>query len=44
MDLSDLIDQKAVIPAMKANSKKQLLQLLAEKAAGVTGLPASCPA
>ncbi|MAS13856.1 MAG: PTS IIA-like nitrogen-regulatory protein PtsN [Nitratireductor sp.] len=39
MDLSDLIDQKAVIPALKANSKKQLLQLLAEKAAGVTGLP-----
>ncbi|WP_048645480.1 PTS IIA-like nitrogen regulatory protein PtsN [Nitratireductor soli] len=39
MDLSDLIEPKAIVPALKANSKKQLLQLLAEKAAGVTGLP-----
>ncbi|EKF44404.1 PTS IIA-like nitrogen regulatory protein PtsN [Nitratireductor indicus] len=39
MDLSDLIEPKAVVPALKANSKKQLLQLLAEKAAAVTGLP-----
>ena len=38
MDLSDLIDVSSVMPALKANSKKQLLQLLAEKAAGVTGL------
>ena len=39
MDLSDLIEVSAVLPALKANSKKQLLQLLAEKAASVTGLP-----
>lgn len=39
MDLSDLIEASAVMPALKANSKKQLLQLLAEKAATVTGLP-----
>lgn len=39
MDLSDLIDVSAVMPALKANSKKQVLQLLAEKAASITGLP-----
>lgn len=39
MDLSDLIDALAILPALKANSKKQLLQLLAEKAAAITGLP-----
>jgi len=39
MDLSDLIEVPAILPALKANSKKQLLQLLAEKAAAVTGLP-----
>ena len=39
MDLSDLIEVSAVMPALKANSKKQLLQLLAEKAASFTGLP-----
>ncbi len=39
MDLSDLIEVSAVLPALKANSKKQLLQLLAEKAAAMTGLP-----
>jgi len=39
MDLSDLIDTSAIMPALKANSKKQLLQLLAEKAAAVTGIP-----
>jgi PTS system nitrogen regulatory IIA component len=38
MDLSDLIEVSAVMPALKANSKKQLLQLMAEKAAAVTGL------
>ena len=38
MDLSDLIDVSAVMPALKANSKKQLLQLLAERAAGITGI------
>ncbi len=39
MDLSDLIEVPAILPALKANSKKQLLQLLSEKAARVTGLP-----
>lgn len=39
MDLSDLIEVSAVMPALKANSKKQLLQLLSEKAAALTGLP-----
>jgi PTS system nitrogen regulatory IIA component len=39
MDLNDLIEVSAVMPALKANSKKQLLHLLAEKAASVTGLP-----
>lgn len=38
MDLSDLIDVSAVMPALKANSKKQVLQLLAEKAAAETEL------
>jgi len=39
MDLSDLVEVSAILPALKANSKKQLLQLLAEKAAAVTELP-----
>ena len=39
MDLSDLIEARAILPALKANSKKQLLQLLSEKAAQITGLP-----
>lgn len=39
MDLSDLVEVPAIMPVLKANSKKQLLQLLAEKAASVTGLP-----
>ncbi|MGC4024564.1 MAG: PTS IIA-like nitrogen regulatory protein PtsN [Mesorhizobium sp.] len=39
MDLSDLVEVSAIMPALKANSKKQLLQLLAEKAAAVTELP-----
>ncbi|MEQ8296055.1 MAG: PTS IIA-like nitrogen regulatory protein PtsN [Nitratireductor sp.] len=39
MDLSDLIEVPAVLPALKANSKKQVLQLLAEKASAITGLP-----
>jgi PTS system nitrogen regulatory IIA component len=39
MDLSDLIEPAAVLPALKANSKKQLLQLLAEKASALTGIP-----
>ena len=38
MALADLIGQNSVLPALKANSKKQLLQELAAKAAEVTGL------
>jgi len=39
MDLSDLISLDAVIPVLKANSKKQTIQELSAKAAAVTGLP-----
>ncbi|PHP68724.1 PTS IIA-like nitrogen-regulatory protein PtsN [Zhengella mangrovi] len=39
MALGDLVSINAIFPAVKANSKKQLLQLLAEKAAALTGLP-----
>lgn len=39
MDLSDLLDVPAIMPALKANSKKQLLQQLAERAASITGIP-----
>jgi nitrogen PTS system EIIA component len=39
MDLTDLIEASAVMPALRANSKKQVLQLLAEKAAATTGIP-----
>jgi PTS system nitrogen regulatory IIA component len=39
MDLSDLIEAKAILPALRANSKKQVLQLLSEKAAELTGIP-----
>jgi PTS system nitrogen regulatory IIA component len=39
MDLSDLIDVPAIMPAVRANSKKQLLQLLAERAAAISGIP-----
>ncbi len=38
MALADLIAQNSVLPALKANSKKQLLQELASKASEVTGL------
>lgn len=37
MTLADLIGPNAVIPALRANSKKQALQLLAQKAADVIG-------
>ena len=37
MDLSDLLQVDAVIPHLKANSKKQALQEIAAKAAGMTG-------
>ena len=39
MDLGDLVQIPAIMPALKTNSKKQLLQLLAERAASLTGLP-----
>src|SRR6218665_2483247 len=39
MALAGLLQQSAIIPAMKANSKKQLLQELAVKAAKITGIP-----
>jgi len=39
MDLSDLINVPAIMPAVRTNSKKQLLQILAEKAANITGIP-----
>jgi PTS system nitrogen regulatory IIA component len=39
MDLSDLVQVPAIMPNLKANSKKQILQLLSERAAAITGLP-----
>lgn len=38
MDLSDLIAENAVMPALKAQSKKQVLQEMCGKAARLTGL------
>ena len=38
MDLSDLITPDAILSSLKANSKKQAIQALAEKAAVMTGL------
>jgi len=37
MPLTDLVAPNAVIPALKANGKKQALQEIAAKAAGLTG-------
>lgn len=39
MDLSDLLSARAIMPALRAKSKKQLLQLMAGRAAELTGLP-----
>jgi PTS system nitrogen regulatory IIA component len=39
MALADLLHQDAIIPSLKVNSKKQLLQELAVKASKLTGLP-----
>ena len=39
MALADLLQQDAIIPALKVNSKKQLLQELAAKASKQLGLP-----
>jgi len=38
MGLDDLIRADAIIAALKASSKKQLLQIMAEKAASITAL------
>jgi PTS system nitrogen regulatory IIA component len=38
MELGDLLTLEAVIPSLKAKTKKQALQELAEKAAALTGL------
>ena len=38
MDLSDLLSKDAVVAGLKAKSKKQAIQELAGKAAGITGL------
>jgi PTS system nitrogen regulatory IIA component len=40
MELGDLLTPEAVLPSLKAKTKKQALQELAEKAAGLTGLAA----
>lgn len=39
MALADLLALNAIIPALKANSKKQVLQEMSIKAAKLTGLP-----
>ena len=39
MDLSDLLVPQAILSGLKAGSKKQLLQIISEKAAELTGLP-----
>ncbi len=39
MDLSDLISEDSILPALKAKSKKQAIQEIASHAATVTGLP-----
>ncbi|MBB6013709.1 PTS IIA-like nitrogen regulatory protein PtsN [Aquamicrobium sp. NLF2-7] len=39
MALNDLVDVPAILPALKASSKKQVLQLLAERASAISGIP-----
>ena len=39
MDLSDLLKPEGILPALRAQSKKQVIQELCEHAAGLTGLP-----
>jgi len=39
MELNDLLSLEGVVPALKAQSKKQVLQEMAAKAASLTGLP-----
>ena len=38
MELADIVSQDAIVPCAKVASKRQLLQLLAEKAAELTGI------
>jgi len=38
MDLSDVIAPEAILPSLKASSKKQALHAIAEKAAAITGV------
>lgn len=40
MELADILSQESVIPCAKVASKRQLLQLLAEKAASLVGIDA----
>lgn len=40
MELSDLIREEAILPSLKAHSKKQVLQDLSERAAALSGLEA----
>jgi PTS system nitrogen regulatory IIA component len=40
MDLGDLLSPEAVFPSLRAKNKKQALQEIAQKAAGLTGLDA----
>lgn len=40
MDLGDLLSPEAVYPSLRAKNKKQALQEIAQKAAGLTGLDA----
>ena len=38
MDLSELLNENAILPALKVSSKKQAIQCISEKAAEITGL------
>jgi nitrogen PTS system EIIA component len=40
MEIIELLNQDAVIPGLAAHSKRQVLEMLAEKAAGPAGVPA----
>ncbi|PWB83381.1 MAG: PTS IIA-like nitrogen-regulatory protein PtsN [Methylocystaceae bacterium] len=40
MRLVDLLTSEAILPSLKANTKKQALQELSERAAEISGLPA----
>ncbi len=41
MRLTDLIAHDAIIPSLRAGTKKLVLQELSEKAARISGLPAA---